>query len=626
MTDILLKPLFTGVLLVLFTLQNTAQKSPICHHGVLDLSDFHYDGKKTGAITGEWLFKWKAFDTHIMEDSNAELIHVPGYWKARDGKGFYESQLGYCTYAVRIILPDSGRIWALHLPPIHSAYRLYADGKPLVGVGNPASTASMTPRIRPTIAVFTAVHKEVLLVLEVSNYYFVYGGMLDPIRIGSPESIKTERESSLLISAFLIGSLLIMGLYHLALFILSPKDKSFLFFSMICVFIALRETFGREAIFFEVFPSVSYGIALKVLYAVFPICLIFFVLFFKSLYLGFPALMLRIGVGVSLLYLVVVGVTSNIIYGKGLLAISLLFFAESLFLIVLVTRKTIREPGQNILALTGLLVLMGCFINDVLFEMELVNTYFVLPFGFFVFTLLQSIMLSIRFTNALKTSQTLSVELLRIQSRFEQEILRTRIEIQEETFNNISGEIHDNVGQTLSLAKIQLNILDERNMLDKHLLSEAKSTVGRAMNDLRAIAKSLSSDRVMQLSLFEITKQETNRIEYSGVMHASIVVEGSETELSNEKKVIIFRMIQEALQNVIKHSNARQADITLSYECDQVKVRIKDDGVGFDLSEARSDGLGLQNMINRASLLQGKVAIDSRLNEGTTVTIVCPYG
>lgn len=213
-----------------------------------------------------------------------------------------------------------------------------------------------------------------------------------------------------------------------------------------------------------------------------------------------------------------------------------------------------------------------------------------------------------------------------LQANFNQQLLQSQLEIQEQTFNTISQEIHDNVGQILSLAKVQLNIIDQSETLDRTLLADAKDSVSKAMTDLRDIAKSLNSERIKWSGLPEITAQELQRINRAGLILTSIRTEGKEQGMQEQKKLIIFRIIQEALQNILKHSKAKNVDVFFCYEADNLLIEIKDNGTGFDKGLlTKKDGLGLKNIINRAALIGGKAEINSIINEGTTITITSPY-
>jgi signal transduction histidine kinase len=209
---------------------------------------------------------------------------------------------------------------------------------------------------------------------------------------------------------------------------------------------------------------------------------------------------------------------------------------------------------------------------------------------------------------------------------YSQQLLQSQIEIQEQTFNSISNEIHDNVGQILSLAKVQLNIIDQREDLDKSMLADAKESVSKAMADLRDIAKSLSSDRIKQTDLYDIIVHELQRISRLGLMSTNALFEGDRIKLKEQKKLIIFRIIQESLQNIIKHSKATCTEIKFNYEKERLIISISDNGQGFDASLPEyKNGLGLQNIFNRARLIGGSASIESTPRSGTIITIISPY-
>lgn len=217
------------------------------------------------------------------------------------------------------------------------------------------------------------------------------------------------------------------------------------------------------------------------------------------------------------------------------------------------------------------------------------------------------------------------IEKENIKKDFQQQILQSQLEIQEHTFNTISQEIHDNVGQVLSLAKMQLNIIEESEGNDKQMLKEARENISIAMTDLRDVAKSLSSDRIQTMELDEAVGQEIIRLNKSGVLSASIEVAGQIQTVPIQKKLILFRIIQESLQNIIKHAQATNVFIIFNYRTDALDIVIQDNGKGFDPAERQQAGLGLQNIINRSSLIGGTAIINSAVNEGTNITIILPY-
>jgi len=215
--------------------------------------------------------------------------------------------------------------------------------------------------------------------------------------------------------------------------------------------------------------------------------------------------------------------------------------------------------------------------------------------------------------------------LLKIQ--FEKSILQSELEIKEHTLNHVSQEIHDNVGQSLSVTKMQLNILGESETLQKPALRAAKDSLGKAMKDLRDIAKGLSSHRAARFSLVDNAREELERIRNVHLTDIICTVTGVEQSVREEKKLVVFRMIQECLQNIIKHANATKISLVFVYNATSLNIIIRDNGVGFDVQTTveKQQGLGLQNIIQRAAIIGGHASISSTVSEGTIVNITIPY-
>ncbi len=218
-------------------------------------------------------------------------------------------------------------------------------------------------------------------------------------------------------------------------------------------------------------------------------------------------------------------------------------------------------------------------------------------------------------------------DILSMREKFKSEMLQSQLEIQEQTFNDISQEIHDNVGQILSLAKVQINIMTESDDMSREMLNDVKNNIGKAMSDLRDIAKSLSSERIKTLTIHSAVFNEAERISKSGIIRIQVTVNGEQKEMNQQKKLVLFRIVQESMQNIIKHANASEIAISFNYTSDMLHTIIKDNGKGFELNDAlqNSTGLGLANIKSRALIAGGRSFIESVPNEGTTITINMPY-
>jgi len=217
-------------------------------------------------------------------------------------------------------------------------------------------------------------------------------------------------------------------------------------------------------------------------------------------------------------------------------------------------------------------------------------------------------------------------EITEMERQYSDTLLKAKLEIQEQTFNTISQEIHDNVGQILSLVKVQLHIMEEKETWEKNMISEVKENINKALKDLRDIAKSLSSQRIMLYSLPQIVLQELQHIQQTLPLQTTLLLEGTEEPLDEQKKLIIFRMVQECFQNILKHASAANINVVFYYSPGQLQIQITDDGIGFNTQTVlqSNTGLGLSNIINRAGLIGGSASINSHLHKGTTIILNIP--
>jgi two-component system, NarL family, sensor kinase len=217
-----------------------------------------------------------------------------------------------------------------------------------------------------------------------------------------------------------------------------------------------------------------------------------------------------------------------------------------------------------------------------------------------------------------------------VKNIYDKNLLQTQLEIQEQTFQDISREIHDNIGLSLTLAKLQLNTIDYVNSSKTtDNVDSSINLIGKAIQDLSDISKSLNSEVIKNLGLYNTLKLEIEKIARSGKHIIEFMEEGDIAFLDAQKELILYRIAQEALNNILKHSSASHIWIKLTYGITQVNLSIEDNGAGFDKTEAgkQRSGInsGLTNMRTRATMLNGSFNISSSTGNGTKIYITAPY-
>ena len=209
---------------------------------------------------------------------------------------------------------------------------------------------------------------------------------------------------------------------------------------------------------------------------------------------------------------------------------------------------------------------------------------------------------------------------------YEKDRLHSILEIQEQTFQNISREIHDNIGQKLSLAKLHLNTISSLDSFKaKHLVNDAVNLISECVKDLSDISRSLSSDIVLNYGLIKALEFEKAQLEKSELFTIELAITGDSVFMDADRELVLFRIAQEALNNIMKHASATFIFIGLHYDPNLLTFKINDNGRGFLTDETKiSQGAGLINMAKRANMLKGNCSVNSIPDNGTCIKIEIP--
>lgn len=218
-------------------------------------------------------------------------------------------------------------------------------------------------------------------------------------------------------------------------------------------------------------------------------------------------------------------------------------------------------------------------------------------------------------------------EQARLKTVFEKNLLEAQLEMQEQTMKHIAQEVHDNVNQTLGLAKLNLNtIKPEGGNAAAEKITATKELVSKAITDLRNLSKTLHADAMLANGIAGAIETELSLIARTALFETKFTVSGEPVSLSPHTELILFRTVQEALQNAIKHSGATLLDVALVYTRPGLQLTITDNGKGFDPEAVKADpqrGIGLRNMQSRIELIGGEMHLHSK-NTGTIIQTTLP--
>lgn len=206
-------------------------------------------------------------------------------------------------------------------------------------------------------------------------------------------------------------------------------------------------------------------------------------------------------------------------------------------------------------------------------------------------------------------------------SDYRQEIVKTRIEIKEQTLKNISWEIHDNIGQILSTLMVYNHTLEYMTPPElKPKILESGKLIEKAIMEVRALSKATNTDYIKTVGLLESIKIELERFQRLNFLEPAITITGTPYRLDEENELIILRILQEFFTNTLKHAKASRLDVHFQYERNKLTIKVQDNGEGFEGNPQK--GTGLLNMQNRAKLIGAFLNFDSAPGKGTRMELI----
>ncbi len=244
----------------------------------------------------------------------------------------------------------------------------------------------------------------------------------------------------------------------------------------------------------------------------------------------------------------------------------------------------------------------------------------VISLGIVFFTLI--VILLVIFFYFLKKKNKFLVEKMEADLYFQSELVKTRIEIKDQTLSEISKELHDNIGQIISVAIMQLNICISSKDVQMNELKDLKTLLAKSLDELRILSRIINKDNLLQNNFLEAIQQDLERIRKLKKIKFNFKQIGAVPTINKEHELIIYRIFQEALHNSLKHSRSDLFDVHIETTDSLFKLKLKDFGIGYDLEKSNS-GIGLNNMKLRAKLIGAELILNSD-STGTSVTIEYP--
>ena len=404
--------------------------SPEAKNGVLDLRQWNFDQNGPVELTGEWEFYWSA---HLTPDDFADsakpqqtgLIKVPSVWNDYPVAGKKLTGDGFATLRLKVILGDAPDSMALKIMELMTACTMHVNGKTVATVGYPGrDKQSSIPDWRPLVVDFDATANPLEVIFHISNFHHREGGIDRPILLGEKSQIREIVVKKRGFELFLVGSLFIMGLYHIGLWTLRRKERSTLIFGIFCFNLTLYALFTGEMHFVHLFPNVSWQLVVKLIYSSFYFGVPLFFMFIYSLYpQEINMRYVRIVQLLCILFTTLLVFSPAKVFLPTVRIYHLICLVQGFYITyVLILAHRHKREGVGMFFL-GFTVLFATVINDILHSNRLIVTTELAPFGLFVFLFSQAFLLSQRFSGAFSTVERQREVLSQTNRAYRQEIV-----------------------------------------------------------------------------------------------------------------------------------------------------------------------------------------------------------
>lgn len=622
---------------------STLSLAQTVQNGVLDLRTWDFQTTPVVAIEGKAQFHWQRF---LSEDGPAPepaYLSVPAPWNSH--KAY--TPHGYGTYEFEILLPSDMPVSFLFQSVWFSA-RYFVNGMKIRETGSLSRTPVSSRESLASPWVHEVRHHQgrLHLRIEVSNFDRHAGGLIETHMIGTPIAVQEKMQFMLLKSAFLLGALFFMGLYHLVLYALRTEDRSTLYFALNCLCMTLFCSFAessRPINLLHIFPIQTSVVIYSFAWYTITAC---FALYLRAL---FPAEASRKIAGfvvgsaiVSIMPVFFLSIIQFETWNAGFLSITAFHMLYSIW----VAGKAIKARRAGSRVFMSALVIFGFTVfHDALHYRNIIHSVPLLSLGLFIFTFGQSILLSMRFSRAFKDNELYAVELAerdRSRTAFFHNTsheLRTPLNgmigflelIQKNHFGNLPDRVHLQIDKSLRLA---------------HSLKNQVNTI----LDLARAKRGELGLKNSAMDLNEMKKEFDNLAEGLQLRHAEshytseiIGDDGPRSFINDREKIYTigrnllgnaFKFVRPGTPNhVVLRLIRTKEGLTLEVRdqgigiAENFKDRIFDEFVQVDDNSRRAyegTGLGLAMVRDIVKLMEGRIEVESEPGRGSCFRIRIP--
>ncbi len=605
---------------------------PKAINGVLDLRNWDFDKDGSVKLEGEWDFYWQKLLT--IEDftegtapEKSGVIKVPRTWNKFELDGKELGSEGYGTFVLKILLKEQNQELAIKTSKVGTAFNLFVGGDKIGSNGIVGtSKQDSAPKVQPLICEFYPDKDEIILILQISNFFHLKGGPRKPFHLGSANLLADDRETTQILDMFLFGSLFIIGLYYFGFFSVRTKEKAALFFGLFCLIVSVRVLINGEMPIFALSTEIPWGIVHRLEYLTIYLGAPFFCSFVGGLFpQQFSTKFLRAIQAISVVFFVTTILTPSSFYSSILFIYHLVTIICCLYLFFVLILAVKSDYPNVRLFIGGFVVLFLTVLNDILSVRGYIHTGRLTHMGLFVFILTQAYILTRQYAGAfteveeltlqlekkniklhnygLQLEETVKARTAELERALEQteeskKIAEKANNAKSEFLANMSHELRTPMHGILGFSKLGISKLDPSNV-DKlgNYFKQIHSSGNKLLtllNDLLDLSKLEAGMMVYEYNKISLTNLVNSVIDELQALAAEkrIVIQFEHPTGGDEIEADMIRLsqvVRNLISNALRYSReGEKINIEIKNEDSNLTVAVRDYGVGIPENETEA--------------------------------------
>lgn len=413
------------------TIQNSADEVAV--KGTMDLTNHSLNEDELVLLNGEWTFYWEQFltESQIVEINRLktpQLISVPSDWTSLTNE-----RNGYATYSLTLQIPENrlGNVMGIYIPHQYSSYSLIVNGVKVASNGFVGTTRqSSEAAFKKEVAFFTPKDTEVHVIMHIANFEHPIGGAKNPIYFGAADAITAYYTDLVASTLFVVGGILIMGIYQFGIFVFRRQERAFLYFGILSILVALRALFIEPLFIAEIYPNISWIWQHRFEFLIMYLSYLLYLFFLRNLY---PKEMKKWVIKGSIIItstLVLLTLVTNPVFYRTafdfFLIVAAVTMVYTLYVLILAVK---RKRRTAILNLTASIFFFITVLNDAFLSLDWIQGSNIATYGFFIYIFVQSLNLSRNYAQKFQESENLSDDLLHLNQTLDEKIERRTLEL-----------------------------------------------------------------------------------------------------------------------------------------------------------------------------------------------------